>query len=61
MKLFLVLAATLSFAAVSLSGNISSLAALSSKVQPKEVILGKDAKATGQAASLCCSRMTRTL
>ncbi|HEY1402769.1 MAG TPA: cytochrome c3 family protein [Pyrinomonadaceae bacterium] len=50
MKLLLVLAATLSFAAITLSGNAPSLAALSSKVQPKEVILGKDAKATGQGA-----------
>ena len=50
MKLFLVLAATLSFAAITLSGNVSSLAALSSKVQPKEVTLGKDAKATGQGS-----------
>ncbi|MDQ1524692.1 MAG: Class cytochrome family [Pyrinomonadaceae bacterium] len=50
MKLLLVLAATLSFAAVTLSGNVSTLAALSSKVQPKEVVLGKDAKATGQGS-----------
>lgn len=50
MKLFLVLAATLSFAAISLSGNVSPLAALSSKVQPKEVSLNKDAKATGQGS-----------
>ncbi len=50
MKLILVVAATLCFAAITLSGNISSLAALSSKVQPKEVTLGKDAKATGQGS-----------
>ncbi|MDQ1592468.1 MAG: Class cytochrome family [Pyrinomonadaceae bacterium] len=50
MKLLLVLAATLSFAAITLSGNVSTLAALSSKVQPKEVTLGKDAKATGQGS-----------
>jgi hypothetical protein len=47
MKLLLVIAATLSFAAVTLSGNVASLAALSSKVQPKEVVLGKDAKTPG--------------
>jgi hypothetical protein len=48
MKLLLVLAATLSFAAVNLSGNAASFAALSSsKVQPKEVTLNKDAKQTG--------------
>ncbi len=50
MKLFLVLAATLSFAALTLPGNTSPLAAFGSKVQPKEVTLAKDAKATGQGS-----------
>jgi hypothetical protein len=50
MKLFLVLAATLCFAVMTLSGNVSTLAAFSSKVQPKEVTLGKDAKASGQGS-----------
>lgn len=50
MKLLLVLAATLSFAALTLSGSAPSLAAFSSKVQPKEVTLAKDAKATGQGS-----------
>jgi hypothetical protein len=48
MKLFLVLSAILGFAAISLSGTTPTLvASMSSKVQPKEVTLGKDAKATG--------------
>ena len=50
MKLFLVVAAALCFAALSISGNSAALAALTGKTQPKEITLGKDAKATGQGS-----------
>ncbi len=45
MKLFIVLAATLGFLGIALTGNSSSAALLlASKVQPKEVTLSKDSK-----------------